>query len=363
MKSIRWLFIAAVALLACVLTHADEPDPPAPPGADAGAAITVTRMYPVGDLIHGLPDGSFGPGVCPATQFRFGELMNRMVQLGGGWGLPMSPRSAAPALDLAALIKDEVARGWGDGVLRFYGDLLVVRNTPENQRQVELFLQRLREHREASRPVTVQADWLAIQPGQLSPILRPARPGTTTSEVDPLALSKLGTDAFYARGRISCMGGQTVQLLSGRIRTQVGGFEECVGTGASSFQPEVGEELSGAALQVTPHIFEHVATVDVISLVSAWGDSGKPYRTGARNVAIISRPSAQTRVRDSDDGGSIDRLNAPGQQLCTTVHLTLGKPMLIGGMTFDPDMNHASVEKARGEDSRQIYLVLRVDAQ
>jgi hypothetical protein len=372
MKLICWVLCGSAIILACVLTRAEEPGRAPGPGAAAqdGAPVEfILRVYPIGDLIHAPLDEPLGEGAVPATQLMRGDLIHRQVRDAPlGMAPVYQPRPDLVKIassNLIDLIKSQINDIWENGhggTMDVIDGTLAVRQTPANQRRIADILQQLREHREASRSVTVQADWLLLSPGELSLILRADQTGASTVEVDPVALSKLGPRAFYARGRISCVGGQTAHVLSGRVRTLIESLEASVGTDASAYQPVVEEELSGAALQITPHICDNWATVDVLSFVSEWNEPGEPYRMGTENFANKSttRPAGDAGGSGNDEA-SIDRLNAPSQQLCTTVRLALGKPAIVGGMTLDPDQTGAG--KFAGAQGRQIYLVLRLDAE
>lgn len=52
-------------------------------------------------------------------------------------------------------------------------------------------------------------------------------------------------------------------------------------------------------------------------------------------------------------------MNVTVQQLSTTIHVRLGRPALVGGLTFDPHQP-ADPEK-KDAPSRRLYLTIEVD--
>jgi len=351
------------------------PTPPAPAEAPADTAQPVPekpaplvlRMYDVGDLIQPVPDRPLGQGVLPPTQLN-GILGVRPVTYSNS--NRQTDRTEQGTDGLIRLIDELIdPESWREnggtlGSISTRETVLVVRQTEENQRQISELLEMLRKTRQGARVVTVHADWLWLTPGDLDQVVKPGKAGGPGREIDPAALQKLGPKALYAHGQITCAGGQTVHLLSGHVKTLVENLDASVGTGATAYQPEVDEVLEGAAVQVTPRIQGESANVDVLGFVSGWGTPGQPYRFVQRDA----EPAPAAHPGDPDNAGSVatmDRMNVLAQEFCTSAHLPLGKAVIIGGMTLEPEGSGAAADpKAdpKALNGRQLYLVLRVDA-
>jgi hypothetical protein len=334
------------------------------------------RFYDVGDLIHSPVNQPLAAKMVSPTQ-----LGKERQDTSFPPAPPPPPRGAEredvlSAETLQKIMRETIAPDtWADAGglagMRVVENMLLVRQTAAVHRQVEEFLEGLRNNREAARMVTIHADWLALGPEELAQVLKRDQTGTSGREVDASAVEKLGRKVVFAHGVIACAGGQTVHLISGRVRTVVQGLDNAVGTGSASFQPDVDELLSGAALQVTPHVQGNSALVDVLSCVGGWNEPGKPYivKEHVSSVSSTTQPSDPVFSGHSDSDASIDRLDAPGQELATTVILPIGKTMLVGGMTVEPKVklgNDATTQpkdNAGAEDERQLYLILRVDEE
>ncbi len=142
-----------------------------------------------------------------------------------------------------------------------------------------------------------------------------------------------------------------------------------VGTAVVAFQPTIAQLLSGVTLQLTPRLEEDSAVVEVLSVVSGWGKPGPSISltSGGKGAVATTQPSGDQTSTDiiSHATASLDRLNVTAQQLATTVRIPLGKPILVGGMTFDPDRPETTqpqgkpgVPDAPAADGKQLYLVL-----
>ena len=178
------------------------------------------------------------------------------------------------------------------------------------------------------------------------------------------AVDKLGKQAVHARAAISCLGGQTVTLLSGRSRTAVTDMTASV-DGPNTIEPEIEQILSGTTLAVLPRIAGDSAVVDLVSAVGEW--DGPP---GPIGPPVPARLRAQAGEPPGPAPMTVDRIDAVVQDLRTTARVPLGKAILVGGMTLQPT---AHAEGAAGPgakggpadkgDARQLYLVLRVTSK
>jgi hypothetical protein len=371
--------LLSILLFAGSSRRAEAQAPPAKPAADAAPVQAPEekpaelRMYDVGDLVQAAPDRPLGSGVLPPTQLN-GILGSRAYSNNYPFNNTpnRSPETAEQSLEnLVKLIEEQIApdswreTGGVTGSISVHERLLVVRQTPDAQRQVTELLDLLRKSRQGGKVVTIHSDWLWLTPGDLDQIVRPRRPGASGREIDAAALQKLGPKALYAHGELTCAGGQTVHLLSGRVKTLVENLEASVGTGSSAFQPEVDEVLQGVAIQVTPRIQGESASVDILGFVSGWESPMEPYRMMTQNSGgtPATHPAEPDIASNGNSVATMDRMNVLAQEFCTTASLPLGKSVLIGGMTLEPEGSAAADAKADPKtNGRQLYLTLRVDA-
>lgn len=296
----------------------------------------------------------------------------------------------------------------GNGSLTTLGGSLVVRQSAENQERILRFIEDLRQEVGAIRTVTVRAHWLLLSSPQLDNLLGD---GDTAAgnEIDRRALRELGEGSASSeryRGQITCFNGQTVHIVSGRMRNVVQGGMPVVGGAGVGYQPLTSTPHLGAMLQVTPSLLPSgdAAVVDLQSTVTRWDQAavekaspamlGPEVRgdpdddQGADDGETEKKPSGRRGARGGGGMGGgyggmammqggmggmmggppknkdaqdetpvpIDRVNIVAQQLATSLRVPLNRPVLVGGMTFP------GVEGAPATDE-QLYLVLEVTAQ
>jgi hypothetical protein len=247
------------------------------------------------------------------------------------------------------LLKETVdPSSWADnggfGAMRVLGGMLVVSQTPANQQSLAAMLQQIRA--ESSRLVTVKAHWVLLSSADYDALLPRGDEKKTSaaSEVNADALAKLGDKVLHYRGQTSCFNGQTVHLASGRGRTSITDIEAVTGdqVGLYNAVPQIVQ--AGAMLQLTPMLGQDgkQAVVDLQSVVSEWDEPA----AGKEVLEPTTRPGAASAI--------VDRINVVVQQLRTTVQVPVGKPVLVGGMTFEPT--------AKTPNAPQLYLIIEVTA-
>jgi hypothetical protein len=129
---------------------------------------------------------------------------------------------------------------------------------------------------------------------------------------------------------------------------------------AAAYQPIVANPHLGAMLQVTPHLLPEgkTAVLDVQSVVAhrVHPPETVPFLSGASGGG---KGNAGANAGGAAPGISItlDRVNVVAQQLATTLRVSLGKPVLVGGLTLEP----GSGEQQPGA-SQQLYLFVEVTA-
>ena len=335
---------------------------------------SVVKVYNVSDLLWARKDYPFesginmpptmpptrGEGVDPRQFARGGG--------GGGGGGGANPAAAAnqglfgqkPAQQhqhqdtiisqLSDLLVETidppswVQNGGSIGSVRALGGMLIISQSPANHDALAKLLGEIRT--ESSKLVTVHAHWVLLQSEELEALAgkRDEKQSSAAQEIDSSALSKLGSKVVHYRGQTSCFNGQTVHLVSGRGRTAITKVTAVTGDNVGLYDPDAQVVQSGAMLQITPMLSQDgkQAVVDLQSVVSEWD----PAPAGMEVKEPSTRPSAAT--------ATLDRVNVLVQQLRTTVQVPVGKPVLVGGMTFEPSN--------KGGNSAQLYLIIEVSA-
>lgn len=324
-----------------------------PQQAATAQAAVETRTYNVADLVRTTPDYPFESAVRPPT----------------GWGkvTELDPHVIVPAEEkekerkLAAKSKPGIGmeeliqvieanidpESWRDtggqtGAIQPLGSLVVVTQTPTNQKRVEELLGMIRKEYGPLKTVGVSARWVLLSPEQARQMAGDGK--GTVAVVDEAAIGKLPAEALWAAGRTACFSGQTVYVASGRGRTVVTQAQPVVGTNSAAYDVKADLMQSGAVLQVTPLLAPdgQTAVLDLASVATDWGAmEGKVEVSGlAWYAGATTRPSAR-----------VDRVNVGVQQMRTTVRVPVGKAVIVGGMTREP-----------GSDDRQLYLIAEVTA-
>ena len=319
---------------------------------------SVTVVYDVRDLLHADDKRANDSALIPPT--KIGQAKPALIEggVGGGMGggqnsnpnpkpkLQPSADNTSKGDEILKLIIDTVAPDtWRDnggsvGSIRLISGLLVVSQTPSNQKDIQSLLSQLRD--ESSRMVTVVARWVLLDSAQLEQYAHPLKQAEGTAAIETIdlaAMEKAKVDLKY-RAQITCFNGQTVQLTSGRARTVVTGLEAVVGQSAA-YQPEASVVQDGVSLQLTPMLptGSPTAIIEVENVVSAW-DGLAP-----------APPAPTSQPTNMEAPGTLDRVDMQVQHLHTTIAVPVGKPILVGGLSV-PWQGEA-VDK-------QMYLVIEV---
>lgn len=425
----RWSFVIAVAAVTCQEARAQFAEQ-----ADV-EPVMQTRIFSVADLVLPAPDYSFegidlsvglgsGSGFGPAaggatrgsaggTGFGGGGFGGGgfggggFFQIGGGglgggglggggMGQAQQDRTTTSRRfdmdNLVQVIYSTIQpESWdhvgGEGSIATLGTMLVVRQTTGVLDEIGDLLMAIRQTGGTLQSVTIRADWLLLEPGQLAELY--VKDGESTT-LDRQAL-QTRSKTSGASGRITCLDGQTVHLVAGKLQSGVssvvpvvgqtapqsetatlpphvlaqqlyaaeetsrkpapgtarhqsagaegGGLGGVAGSFSSSkavgYQPVMQARNLGALLQVTP------------TVVQGW----KGVVLDLRSLAVQQASSADQPV-EFHDIVPLDRVNVVVQQFMTTLHLPLGEPRLIAGSTLQP--------LAHQEQAKQLYLVVEV---
>jgi len=238
----------------------------------------------------------------------------------------------------------------GTGTMSRYGSLLCISQSFEVQDEVQELLHELRAKRRAAPTVVVDLQWLWLDAAQYEKLMggaKPAKDGRTRLTVDAKALKAIGRKVPGFRGRIACADGQLVHLASGDRRSLIVGAVPVVGgtdTGVG-YTPVIHVPNVGVVVELRPTVAPGgTASIDVASTVTRWG---KPQPT-----AILGASQSATAGVASCP---VQRPNIPTQQLAATVRVPLGRPVVLGGLTFAP-AESAGLDEAT-DDPVQLYLI------
>ena len=274
------------------------------------------------------------------------------------------------------------AQGAGDrgAEIGRLGNSLVVRHSTEVHKQIEEFLQALREDNTAMQTLTIEAHWLLLDNDQLAKLKAVIANGGPIEDA--------ASNEPY-RGQVTCFNGQTVHIVSGRLQTVLqGGIPVVSGGGAVGYQPTMITPHVGAMLEITPTLLPggKAAIVNIQSSVTRWDRPGAAAQFGGagaisesnqdqpeskeKSRAPVGTGGAEGGVGAGESAGmmmsmmggmsghvsqpvQVDRINVVAQQLATSLRVPLAKPVLVGGMTFPGS------EGTQTADS-QLYLVIKI---
>lgn len=322
-------------------------------GAAAMRPSTVTKVYNISDLVEPSHDYPYQSSLLPPSQLKAPaqELFGRGRGGGGGQATFGQPGAAGAASSSGGMRAEDLVRvimktidpqsfvGDRGNSIELFGPGLVVTQTPENHKAIEQLLAQLREEVGAgSRLVTVRFRWIMASKGELDSLLVKPDPKATTAPaetapaIDLAAVEKRPNGVRYS-AQASCYSGQTIHIASGHARTAIMRYEPVVAQQAPAYNAEATQILSGIMVELTPQVAQDGLTA-VLNVRSVVSDVPAP---------TVAAPATQPVP---------DRLNMLAQQLATTVRMPINKPVLVGGMTLEPD--------GHGEDLPQMYLVAEV---
>ena len=113
--------------------------------------------------------------------------------------------------------------------------------------------------------------------------------------------------------------------------------------GQTAYQPVIDVPNVGVVVEVRPSVAPgaNTAVLDLRSSVTRWGEPSPPARLGSASGRSASCP--------------VDRPNMPAAQMAMTARVPLGKPVLLGAVTFAP-ADGAGLDKAT-ENPVQLCLI------
>jgi hypothetical protein len=292
--------------------------------------------------------------------------------MGGGGVTGISSRSAGMQ-ELQDMITNEVSpKSWtdggGNGTISSHGQFLCVTQTFQIQLELKEFLARLRARQRVVPTVVVELQWLWLSNGQYDELVGSGKGSSevrTRLAVDPKVLKSLDGKVPSFRGRIVCANGQLAHLSAGDRRSLIVGAIPVVGSGVG-YQPLVQTPNLGVVAELRPTVVPggRIAILDVHSTVTRWGKTqktallggGQSELTRVAKDAKLGTSSEETSVAPAGSSTCpVQQPDIPAQQLATTLRVPLGKPVILGGMTFAPS-GAAGLDEA-SDDPIQLYVI------
>jgi hypothetical protein len=288
----------------------------------------------------------------------------------------------------------------GPGSISPIGGMLIISQTQEVHREVEVLLENLRASNPGLKVVTIRATWLLLNLKQLNE-LTSSKPGKEGG-IDRKALEEMAGKAKGYIGAITCFSGQTVHIASGRSHSAVvgaipvvgaagwdgkgAGFEPILSAKNESgsqkwtvnaqttdnsglfanprgvgYQPIMNSPQSGAVLQITPQLLPNTQAIllDLCTSVTRAEISPNPIRfLGGDSPDAPKSSDDKSPARGGQSGMNLDRVNTVVGQLATTLIVPVGEPMLIGGLTREP-----ATDEQEAASTPQLYLFIEATAK
>ncbi|MGA2502120.1 MAG: hypothetical protein ABSH20_30620 [Tepidisphaeraceae bacterium] len=360
-----------------------------------------TKAYDVADLLVTPMDYEAQNPVWPIKEVLWDHQTNTGIT-GGMWSCTGRPepgnRPAPPALHGLNAIKDLVinivaTKTWqengGTGTISEFDRMLVVSQTREVHLQIEQSLAVLRARRRAAPTLSVELHWLwldAKQRDRLLPGNATPSDGQVSSTIDPQRLRQIAAEVPGFHGQAACLNGIGTAIAAGDRRAIMASTIPVVGGDCVGYSPVINVPNVGVTAQVRPTFVPGTKTamLDITSIITRWGPARPPAIIGAawpanRQVVASSPPPASLPAQDtakpapattpppaapivttrSVHAGSascpIDQPVMPTQQIGSTLRVPLGRPVIVGSMTFAP-AEDAGLGAARGNPV-DVYLV------
>ncbi len=363
-----------------------------------GDDFMLTRSYDVTDLVTLARDHEEQDPLSPTreTQAENGYYSGPMFNTGMGdrgyvpAGAYIRP-NAQPIIDM--IINTIATKTWvdngGTGTIANLDRLLVISQTLEVHMQIEHFLADLRSWRQARPTLSIELHWLWLDAKQCDRLLAGrAKPSEAERSLalDPERLRQIAREVPGFIGHVACQDGLGTVITAGDRRAIIQTAIPVVGGDGVGYQPVIRLPNVGVVAQVRPTFVPgtKTATLDIASIITRWDPSRKAAIIGAawppENHVVAWNPSPapaaapnaansapatplqpvtpRMRTQNSQGGTSfcpVDQPVMPTQQIGTTLSVPLGKPVIVGAMTFaaaeDAGLGAASA------DPIQVYLI------
>ena len=306
----------------------------------------------------------------------------------------------------------------GPGPISHLDGMLIVTQTRDVHMQIEDLLAQLRARRQARPTLSVELHWLWLNAKQRDRLLAGhAEPSTgqVSLTVDGKRLRQIAAEVPGFHGQVACINGLTTAVAAGDLRATIVSTIPVIGD-AVGYQPIISMPNVGVAAQVRPTFVPGTKTamLDIQSMIARWEKSRPPAIIGSAwpadrqvvagvdshppfaapagggvpggfrlmpgmlppgmpphdvtppgqnlpgNVpATAPSPAAPTLRTHTAPGGSascpVDLPVLPTQQIGTTLRVPLGKPVVVGSITFAA-AGDAGLSAAK-EDMVEVYLI------
>jgi hypothetical protein len=346
----------------------------------------IVKCYDVADLVAVVPDRPYRGDSLQSTAKLSANDLTTLPPVAGFVGMGgmsegalgrmrMLPTTMANAADVESVI-DMIAStikpttwdavGGQGSIAPFQDHFLIANQTLQVHREIESLFAEIRAKREIGGTLVVELHWLwldAAQHEQLVGNAKPTADGHAPWLVNAKALAQLAGKVPGFRGQIACTNGQLVHLASGDRQSVITSAIPVIGSGVG-YQPVIERPNVGVVIELRPSAVPGADAVilDVQSTVTRWSKPRPSVRIGASwppyqvtEGATKDGPHETTAQPGGEASAPVDRPVMPAQRLATTVRVPLGKPVVLGAMTFSPT-GAAGLAKA-GENPTQLYLI------
>ena len=303
-----------------------------------------------------------------------------------------------PALNDAMAIKDALTNAvatktWmengGTGNVSEYDRMLVITQTREVHLQIEQFLADLRANRNAVPTLSLQLHWLWLDAQQRDRLLggQGKSPRARLSlAVDPRRLWQIAREVPGFHAQVACLNGIRTAIAAGDRRSIILLAIPVVGGDGIGYMPVISLPNVGVTAQIRPTVVPGTksAMLDITSIITRWDPARKPVMIGAawpadkqviasnpgptsppgQNPAkpapgTLPSPGSPIVKTHTAQGGSascpVDQPVMPTQQIGAALRVPLGKPVIVGSITFASEGN-AGLGAAEA-DSLEVYLI------
>ncbi len=277
----------------------------------------------------------------------------------------------------------------GTGTISDYDRMLVISQTREIHLQIEQFLADLRARRQARPTLSVELNWLWLDAKQRDRLLAgqaKSSHGQRSLAVDRQRLRKIARKVPGFHGQVTCESGIGTAIAAGDRRAIILSAIPVIGGDGIGYQPIISAPNVGVTAQVRPTFVPGTKTaiLDIASIITRWRPSRKatiigaawpgdkkdlawnparvppPAQDAAKPApATTPAPAAPFMRTHSTKGGAascpIDQPVMPTEQIGTTLRVPLGKPVIVGSITFAP-AGDAGLGAAK-ENPVEVYLI------
>lgn len=232
------------------------------------------------------------------------------------------------------------------------GTALLINADERSHEQIANLITLFRKRWGTLRTISVQAWWLWLSDAQLATLVGDVKDAPTWGVAEPKAWQQLQDQLQAAdfkgpagfRAAVTSYNGQTVHTATGGQTLLVTDINPQVVPGNEkrdplvAYQPRLTSLEEGAALQITPvaNTSGKIVVMDVHSRVARIADTRAPQA----DKPAAEKPGEAAVAKGAEIGpqqliAALDRPRVLTQRLSTTLRLPVGRPMLVGGMTFE----------------------------